>query len=64
MMTDVFNARDTAPLALEAILKAGTYDLGPKSARIDDPSEWTPEQIVERAKTIEADKGPAGNFED
>jgi fructose-bisphosphate aldolase class II len=64
MMTDVFNARDTAPLALEAILKAGSYDLGPKANRIDQPSEWTSEKIVERAKTIEADKGPAGNFED
>src|SRR5512136_3079660 len=30
MMTEVFNARDTAPLALEAILKAGSFDVGPK----------------------------------
>jgi fructose-bisphosphate aldolase class II len=64
MMTDVFNARDTAPLAVETILKAGSYDLGPKAVRIDDPSEWTTEKIVERAKTLEGDKGPEGNFED
>ena len=64
MMADVFNARDTAPLAIEAILKAGSYDLGPKAARIEDPSQWTKEKIVERAKTLESDKGPAGNFED
>ena len=64
MMADVFNARDTAPLAIEAILKAGSYDLGPKATRIEDPSEWTKEKIVERAKTLEGDKGPAGNFED
>jgi len=64
MMADVFNAGDTAPLAIEAILKAGSYDLGPKASRIEDPSQWTKEMIVERAKTLEGDKGPAGNFED
>jgi fructose-bisphosphate aldolase class II len=64
MMTEVFNARDTAPLAIEAILKAGSHDLGPKAARIEDPAEWTEEKIVERAKTLTGDKGPAGNFED
>jgi fructose-bisphosphate aldolase class II len=64
MMVDVFNARDTAPLALETIIKAGSYDLGPKASRIEDPAEWTPEKIAERAKTLTGDKGPAGNFED
>ena len=29
LLTDVFNASDTAPLAIKAILKAGSYDLGP-----------------------------------
>jgi fructose-bisphosphate aldolase class II len=64
MMTEVFNARDTAPLAVEAILKAGSHDLGPKATRMEDPAEWTEEKIVERAKTLTGDKGPAGNFED
>jgi fructose-bisphosphate aldolase class II len=64
MMVDVFNATDTAPLALETIIKAGSYDLGPKASRIEDPAEWTPEKIAERAKTLTGDKGPAGNFED
>ena len=41
MMTEVFNAKDTAPLAIEAILEAGSYDLGPKATRIEDPAEWT-----------------------
>src|SRR5512135_760976 len=36
MMTEVFNARDTASLAIEAILKAGSYDLGGKSSRMED----------------------------
>ena len=30
MMTEVFNARDTAPLAIEAILKAGSSRCGPQ----------------------------------
>lgn len=64
MMTEVFNARDTSPLAIEAILEAGSYDLGGKGTRIEDPSAWTDERIVERAKTIVSDKGPEGNFED
>ena len=64
MMTGVFNARDTAPLAIEAILKAGSHDVGPRGTQIEDPAHWTMEQIVERAKSISSDKGPEGNFED
>ncbi len=64
MITEVFNGRDTAPLAVEAILKAGSHDVGPKGNLIEDPAYWTREQIVERAKSIESDKGPEGNFED
>lgn len=64
MMTEVFNARDTAPLAIEAILKAGSYDVGAKGSRLEDPALWTTEQIVERAKKLAGDKGPAGNFDD
>ncbi|MCK5324187.1 MAG: class II fructose-bisphosphate aldolase, partial [Desulfobulbaceae bacterium] len=64
LLIDVFNAQDTAPLAIEAILKAGSYDLGPKSERIEDPAEWTNAKIIERAASLDSDKGPAGNFED
>ncbi len=64
MMTEVLNTRDTAPLAVEALLKAGSYDVGAKSSRIEDPAAWSDEKIVERAKTISSDKGPEGNFED
>jgi fructose-bisphosphate aldolase class II len=64
MMVEVFNARDTAPLAIEAILKAGSCDLGGKASRIEDPAAWTDEKLVARAKTIVSDKGPEGNFED
>jgi len=64
MMTGVFNSRDTAPLALEAILKAGSHDLGPKGSMLEDPAHWTREQIMERARGLGGDKGPAGNFDD
>ncbi len=64
MLVKVFNAQDTAPLAVEAILKAGGYDPGPKGERIEDPSNWTTEKIVARGKNLLADKGPAGNFDD
>jgi fructose/tagatose bisphosphate aldolase len=64
LLTDVFNASDTAPLAIDAILKADSYDLGPKATRIEDPSEWTENQIHERASKLDVNKGPAGDFDD
>lgn len=64
LLTEVFNAGDTAPLAVEAILSAGTFDLGPKVGRVEDPAQWTRERITERASAIDSDKGPAGDFED
>lgn len=64
LLANVFNASDTAPLAIQAILEAGSYDLGPKAERIGDPEEWTEEKIREKAARINSDKGPAGNFED
>ncbi|MBM4338069.1 MAG: class II fructose-bisphosphate aldolase [Deltaproteobacteria bacterium] len=64
MMTEVFYCQDTAPLAIEAILKAGSYDLGSKVKRIEDPEEWTETKIIERASHLGKDKGPAGKFDD
>jgi len=64
LLTHVFNASDTAPLAIDAILKTNSYDLGPKATRIEDPSEWTEDQIHERASRLNMDKGPAGDFDD
>jgi fructose/tagatose bisphosphate aldolase len=64
LLTDVFNASDTAPLAIDAILKADSYDLGPKATRIEDPSEWTENQIHERASKLNVDKDSAGDFDD
>ncbi|MBI5251365.1 MAG: class II fructose-bisphosphate aldolase [Desulfomonile tiedjei] len=64
LIKDVFNGEDTAPIAIDAILKAGSYDLGPKVSRIEDPAEWTEENIRQRAGILTSDKGPEGNFED
>ncbi len=64
MLTEVFNARDTAPLGIAAILKANSYDLGPKGSLLEDPAYWTKEQIIERAKQLDGDKGATGNFDD
>jgi fructose-bisphosphate aldolase class II len=64
MFTQVFNAADTAPLAIGAILAAGSHDLGARVGQIEDVAEWTEAKIIERAKGIGSDKGPAGNFDD
>jgi fructose-bisphosphate aldolase class II len=64
LLTDVFNAADTAPLAVEAILTAGSFNLGGKAVRTENPSQWTPEMIQETAATLDSDKGPGGRFED
>jgi len=64
LLVDVFNARDTAPLAYEAILRAGSHDVGPKADRTEDPAAWTEEKIRARAKTLNAEKGAAGDFAD
>jgi fructose-bisphosphate aldolase, class II len=64
MMAGVFNAKDTAALAIETIVKANYHDVGAKGSLIEDPAFWTREHIVERAKTLSGDKGPSGDFDD
>jgi fructose/tagatose bisphosphate aldolase len=64
LLTNVFNAQDTAPLAIEAILKTDSYNLRPKARRIEKPEDWTEEKIKERASKLHGDKGPKGNFDD
>lgn len=64
LMVDVFNAADTAPLAVQAILTSGGCDPGPKAERIEEPAQWTPEKIVDRARAIPSSKGLEGNFDD
>jgi fructose-bisphosphate aldolase, class II len=64
MMVNVFNAEDTASLAIDAILDRSFYDAGFKSQRIEDPKKWTHAFIKKSAAEISSDKGPVGDFED
>jgi hypothetical protein len=64
LLVNVFNAKDTAPIATDLILEAGSYDLGPKAERFEDPALWTEEKIKAQAAAIGTDKGPKGNFDD
>ena len=64
LLVNVFNAENTASLGIEEIIKSGSYDPGPKVDRIEDPQEWTPEKIAQKAGNIVSDKGPEGDFDD
>ncbi|MFO7861926.1 MAG: class II fructose-bisphosphate aldolase [Desulfosalsimonas sp.] len=64
MLVNVLNCKDTAPVAVEEILAAGSHDPGPKAQRLEDPENWSESRIRERGAAIERDRGEAGNFED
>jgi fructose-bisphosphate aldolase class II len=64
LLTEVFNAKDSAPLAIEAILRAGSPEIPPKAKRTEDPSAWSEARIREQAKLLHGEKGPAGAFDD
>ncbi len=64
MMAKVFNAQDTAPLAVEAILETGSYACRPKTRRTEKPAEWTLAKIKAKAAALQTDKGPQGDFDD
>ena len=64
MLVHVFNAEGTAALANEILLQAGSYDLGIKGSKIEDAADWTREKIIARAKTLDVNKGPDGDFDD
>jgi len=64
LLVNVFNAENTASLGIEEIIKSGSYDPGSKVDRIEDPQEWTPEKIAQKAGNIASDKGPEGDFDD
>jgi fructose-bisphosphate aldolase class II len=60
-----FNAADTAPLAIEAILQKGSFDLGPKVSRIENPKEWTKEKIPARAEALnKKEHSGSGKYDD
>lgn len=64
MLVSVFNAEGTGSLAKEILLEKGGYDLGPKAEVIENVAEWSKELIVERAQSLDVDKGPEGDFDD
>jgi len=64
LLVNVFNAQDTASMACDLILEAGSYDLGPKVEKFEDAAEWTEEKIKAKAAEIDTDKGPEGDFDD
>lgn len=64
MLVNVFNGKDSAPLTIQKIIETGSYDPGAKTEKTEDPSQWTPEKISERAALITSDKGAEGNFDD
>ena len=65
LLANCFNAADTAPLAIEAILSAGSADLGPKAGRIEDPQQWTRDKILERAQALQKEETETkGNYDD
>ncbi len=64
LLINVFNAQDTAETALDNILRAESFDMGPKASTLEDSTAWTEEKLRERAGSINADKGPEGDFDD
>lgn len=52
MLINVFNSKDSAPIALEEILNARSYDPGPPTKKIEKQEDWTEEKIRERAKSL------------
>ncbi|WP_147822166.1 class II fructose-bisphosphate aldolase [Salidesulfovibrio onnuriiensis] len=64
LLVNVFNAENTADYAYDLLIEAGSYDLGPKTERFEDPAEWTEEKIRARAKEMDTDKGPSGDWDD
>ncbi|MFN2368888.1 MAG: class II fructose-bisphosphate aldolase, partial [Desulfurivibrionaceae bacterium] len=63
LLTEVFNAENTAPLALQTIIAAGSPDPGPKCGKLEEPADWTGEKIAAMAAELDTDKGPEGDFE-
>ncbi|MEE4241454.1 MAG: class II fructose-bisphosphate aldolase [Desulfopila sp.] len=64
MLVNVFNAADTADLAKEILLQKGSFDLGGKVDRIENQEQWTREKIIEKAKGLNINVGPEGDFDD
>ncbi len=64
LLSNVFNAQDSGDFCIDAIIRAGSHDPGPKASQIEDVSEWTTEKIIAKAALLDTDKGPEGDFDD
>lgn len=64
LLTEVFNATDTADAVKTKILKTQSHFPGFKTETIEKKSDWTQEKIIKKASMIISDKGPDGNFDD
>ncbi|MDX9963046.1 class II fructose-bisphosphate aldolase [Desulfobacter postgatei] len=64
LLTDVFNATDTADLVKKQIFETQSHTPGFKAERIEQKNEWTREKIIEKASKIAVNKGPEGDFDD
>jgi fructose/tagatose bisphosphate aldolase len=64
LLTDVFNATDTADLVKKQILETQSHMPGFKAEKIEEKNEWTREKILEKASRITVNKGPEGDFDD
>ncbi|SLM29015.1 hypothetical protein MTBBW1_1670031 [Desulfamplus magnetovallimortis] len=64
ILVNVFNAEDTASIAIEDIIRTGTPDPGNKTGIIENPENWTKEQILEKGKLMDNPTGPSGDFDD
>jgi fructose-bisphosphate aldolase, class II len=63
MFTEVFNAKDSASIAYDEIIKAGSYDAGAKVGKIENKDEWTKEKIKSKAASFKKDD-VKGDFDD
>ncbi len=62
LLVDIFNAEDTAEIAKELILEAGSHDLGPKAEQIEKEEDWTIEKI-KQMEDLRKDIGD-GDYDD
>jgi hypothetical protein len=64
LLTDVFNATDTADLVKKQIFETQSHTPGFKAEKIEQKNEWTREKIIEKASKIAVNKSPEGDFDD
>ncbi len=64
LLTEVFNAQDTADIVIHHILETNSPSPGSKAKKIESSAEWTRERIGEKTANLKTDKGPEGNFDD